>query len=729
LRIAEDQIDAYFSDDSNIGVLTGEASGNFADVDLDCAEAVAAAPFFLPPTGMVWGHEGKPRSHYGYRTTPLPNSAQFKDIGGAMLLEMRAGGGGHQTVVPPGVHEDDGEAIVYYEDGEPIQVNGDELMKLTRWIAGAALLAQHWPEKGSRHDASLALASVLLRLGMAEEEAERFILAAATAADDEEANERVNAVHTTAEKLANHENVTGVPRLGELVGQDVVTRLLKFIDPLDTLADRADKADGPSGKSRTAFSVLVELADAAELFHGTDGKRFASVPIDDHEETWPLRSEGFEGWLRREYYRGPGGAPPREAMSEALDFLDTKARIDGLQHPVFTRVGQLGASIYVDLGNEKWEVVEIGHDGWRVLPRSPVKFRRSRGTLPLPKPLPGGNIESLRNYLNLPDRNAWMLFVTWLVAAYRADGPYPILVIDGEQGSAKSTLSRIAKRLTDPSAAPLRALPSSVQDLAITAQNSRVLVFDNLSTIPTAMSDALCRLATGGGFATRALYSNDDEAIFDATRPIILNGIEAVSSRPDLLDRAVSLNLEAIPPEQRKDEEKLWERFDAQAPAILGSIFDGVSYALEHVGEVTFETLPRMTGFARWGGAVAPYLGWTQQDFLSAYDASQVAAAGSTVEDSSVVTVLWTLLEKWMGEWAGSATELLAELNHIANDGDGINRQAKDWPDSPTKLGGQLKRLAPDLRRTGIDIQWVREGKESRRIIKLKQTKLHTKAA
>ena len=127
-----------------------------------------------------------------------------------------------------------------------------------------------------------------------------------------------------------------------------------------------------------------------------------------------------------------------------------------------------------------------------------------------------------------------------------------IVVLSGEQGSAKSTFSAILRALLDPNTAPLRALPREDRDLFIAANNGHVLAFDNVSGLPAWISDTLCRLATGGGFAVRQLYTDQDEVLFDATRPVILNGIEDIVARPDLADRAVFLTLEPIPEERRR---------------------------------------------------------------------------------------------------------------------------------------------------------------------------------
>src|SRR6266478_9829905 len=172
--------------------------------------------------------------------------------------------------------------------------------------------------------------------------------------------------------------------------------------------------------------------------------------------------------------------------------------------------------------------------------------------LPLPVPEPGGSIEALVPLLNLGSRNELVLTVMWLLATLRSRGPYPVLAMSGEQGSAKTVLSKLLKALIDPNAAPVRALAREERELMIAANNGYLLAFDNLSGLPFWLSDALCRLASGGSFAVRRLYSDDEEVLFQAARPILLNGIEDVISRPDLGDRAIFLTLAPIGEVQRR---------------------------------------------------------------------------------------------------------------------------------------------------------------------------------
>src|SRR5262249_19021261 len=156
------------------------------------------------------------------------------------------------------------------------------------------------------------------------------------------------------------------------------------------------------------------------------------------------------------------------------------------------------------------------------------------------------------------------------------------LAVTGEQGSAKSTLLRLLRALIDPNVAAIRSFPHDERDLIIAASNGWLPCFDNASSIPIWLSDALCRLATGGGFATRTLYENDEETIFNAMRPVCVNGIEDVVNRGDLADRAIALVLPRIAEEQRKTEAALWHAFERERPAILGALLDAVSGALRN---------------------------------------------------------------------------------------------------------------------------------------------------
>ena len=439
------------------------------------------------------------------------------------------------------------------------------------------------------------------------------------------------------------------------------------------------------------------------------------LPISDingHRETWPVRTKGFKRLLARQFYEATGGAPSSEALQSTLNVVEAKAHFDAPERPVYIRVGEIDGNLYLDLGDEAWRAIEITTTGWRVVENPPVRFRRPAGMQPLPIPAPGGSVESLRSFLNVQSDADFVLVVAWALAVLRNRGPYPVIVLSGEQGSAKSTFSAILRSLLDPNTAPLRALPREDRDLFIAASNGHVLAFDNVSGLPSWTSDTVCRLATGGGFAVRQLYTDQDEVLFDAARPVILNSIEDIVTRPDLADRAVFLTLEAIPEERRRSEAELWAAFDAERPRILGVLLDAVVQGLKLLPETTLERLPRMADFALWASACETEL-WPAGTFWSAYCGNRGEAVENVIEADPVAAAVRAVMAE-RTEWTGTATDLLGALAEAA--GERVAK-SKTWPASPRALSGRLRRAATFLRKIGIEIDYVKKGRPRTRVI------------
>jgi hypothetical protein len=472
---------------------------------------------------------------------------------------------------------------------------------------------------------------------------------------------------------------------------------------------REGEQRGNQGRVSQA-DLLVELCSDVELFHtpgGLDSEACATVLVKDHKETWIVASKGFRCWLAQRFYQEYGKAPGGQAIEDALATLKGKALHDGGEQSIAVRIAAHDGAIYLDLANPAWEAVQITATGWRVITDAPVKFIRKRGQLALPTPIRGGRVDELRPLLNLKVDESWQLFVAWLVAAMRPGRPFPVLAVNGEQGSAKSTLCKIARNLIDPNKAPLRRPPREERDLMIAATNGWIVAFDNLSGIPVQLSDALCSLATGGGFSSRELYTDADEKLFDATRPVLLNGIEDLATRSDLLDRCLCLTLPTIDEDERQEEEALWLRFEEVRPRVLGALLDAVAMALRNKGTVKLATKPRMADFATWIVAAEPALGWSAGKFLAAYGANR-SRSNTSVLDAAVLAVPILALVEAEGIWFGTARELLETLEQerFTND---KTRKKREWPSSPRKLSGDLRRLAPNLRKLGIEVKFAED--------------------
>jgi hypothetical protein len=447
----------------------------------------------------------------------------------------------------------------------------------------------------------------------------------------------------------------------------------------------AGAAGDEGGHRATQADILVRLGSEADLFHDGNHVCYADIEIAGHRETWPLRSKGFRRWLTRRYVDETDGAPNSEAMQSALGVLEAKAHF----------AGRRAGCIWLDLGSPDWRIIPYAE--------CPLRSRRSAGMLSWPDPQRGGSIAELRRFLNVASDDDFVLVVSCLLAAFRPRGPYPALALAGEHGSSKTTAARTLRSLVDPNATPLRAPPREDRDLFIAATNAHVVAFDNVSSLQPWLSDTLCRLATGGGFATRQLYSNADEALFDACQPIVLTGIEDDVGRADLADRSVFLTLEPIPEAARRPGAELDAALNAARPRILGTLLDAVAHGLARLPQVRLERTPRMADFAVWATACETAF-WGEGSFMAAYDRNRAAATETMIEGDPVAAAVRALMAG-KPDWVGTPAELLDELGPIAGE---RSTRAKTWPATPRALAGRLRRAAPALRAVGVEVGFGR---------------------
>jgi hypothetical protein len=270
----------------------------------------------------------------------------------------------------------------------------------------------------------------------------------------------------------------------------------------------------------------------------------------------------------------------------------------------------------------------------------------------------------------------------------------------------------LLRSLIDPHTAGLRSLPRDTRDLYVFAMNGHVLVFDNLSSISAEISDCLCRLSSGGGFSTRALYTDNDEVIFDGYRPIAFNSITDVANRSDLADRLVVVRVEAIPDDERCTEVELLAAFEGARPRILGALLDAVAHGLLQLPNTRPNRLPRMADYAIWVAACETAI-WQAGMHMAAYEENRAEAVDIVLEADPVAMALRRHMER-RTETTTTATQLLGDLGSLVSD---HIRRGRQWPQSASSLSGQLKRLAPALRKVGITITHSRAPHAGTRLI------------
>lgn len=462
---------------------------------------------------------------------------------------------------------------------------------------------------------------------------------------------------------------------------------------------KVDAFDG-DGRTRKQSDVLVDIALTHELFHSPDRDAYARVET----AVYLVDSADYRERLAREYLELAGRGANRNSIADAICTITSLAKFRGKCHPVYLRVARLDDpsghlhSIMIDMCGNQSRVIEVDRNGWRWAV-SPPMFRRVRSMRPLPEPKEP-DFSRIWRYLNVRDADK-SLVAAFILAAFRQSGPHPILALNGEQGTGKSTFSRVKRRLIDPTTAPLRSPPKDVRDLLVGALNGWVLALDNLSFLGAQLSDALCRISTGGAISERALYSNTDEVLIQVQRPVIINGIEDLTSRPDLAERSLHIELEMISDSRRMSEEEFWRSFERDAPHIFGGILAGLTASIRNHGSIKMTKLPRMADFALWAAAGMPELGFTVHEFESSYRQNQHLGIGAGVDGSPVGRAILAFMDE-RRTWKGTATELLSELNRRVGDGE---IRSRAWPQSPRGLSSTITRLAPAFRLHGIDVQ------------------------
>lgn len=488
--------------------------------------------------------------------------------------------------------------------------------------------------------------------------------------------------------------------------------IAKKLDDIDRLiawtVDRETRRPAKQSQSE----AVAAIADTAALFHTPEGEAFVDIEVKGHRETYPVRSKAFKQWLSFEFYRIHGKPPTGDAVEQALVLTEGRARFDAPEREAHVRVARFEEKIYLDLADDDWHVVVVAADGWHVINKPPVRFRRTAGMLPLPEPVRGGSINALRSFLNVSD-DGFVMLVAWQLAALGGVGPYPLLVIYGVHGSAKTSTGRFCRRVIDPNTLLSRGPPRSDRDLYVAAYNSYGVHFENISKLPDWLSDTLCRLATGGGFATRQLYENTDEVLFRGMRPVILDGIENFVERADLADRAIKLSLDKVPEQKRRGESELNQKFEDAHPAILGALLDAVSYGLAHLPNTKLDALPRMADFALWITACEGAL-WDEGEFRRVYEDNRDEMLIDTIDGDLVADAVRQFMcdKPWNISWAekpplptdhwtGAAGELLTYLEN------GLDLRIKlrpEWPKNARALGARLRRIKDGMLKVGIEM-------------------------
>ena len=481
--------------------------------------------------------------------------------------------------------------------------------------------------------------------------------------------------------------------------------------------DRLTAPDTEGGEETSVADVLVAMVeDHAELFHSKDGACFATL-TKGTRKTFRLDTKAFREWVSYLYYSeskeqsGVGKAASDQAIKNAITTLTGIATHDGPERPAYLRAARHGDCYYLDLGREDWSVIQIDTSGWHLVADPPVHFWRSSSLEAMPLPCPGGDLTRLWDYANIPQAER-PLVLAWMLESWRPDTPFPVLELVGNHGSAKSTTQAKLRRCLDPNAVDLRAAPKSAEDLFVSAGCNWMASLNNLSHLSGNMQDALCNLATGGGFAARTLFTNADETLLEVKRPVAVNGIVPVVTAQDLSDRVIHIELPPI--DRYRPESEIDPAFNEHLPGIVGGLLDLFVGTLRHLPHVQIERPPRMADFARLGAAMFRAKGGTEDEFLRLYEDNRQRSVMRGLDASPVASAIRELVENELRQTNGYIVGPVFDgtMKHLLDKLDGYRQGGEAWPKSPRGLGDILRRQLPALAQVGIRVEISKPGRK-----------------
>jgi hypothetical protein len=490
------------------------------------------------------------------------------------------------------------------------------------------------------------------------------------------------------------------------------------------LAEKKEKKSVSTGNVRNSVNTVDIVS----------GKRRIVIPLLSHE---------FREWLAGEMYCNEGKTPNPTTVRAAISVLSNIAKRRGVKCTLYNRVAPdpNGDGFWIDMCDENWRAIHVTEKGWEIVDEPPTLFRRYKHQEPLAVPVKVPESEQVKmtykflDLINIPKnelddkaKKDRVIFMCVVLSYFIPSLPHPILVLFGTQGSAKTWLFRLVRRLVDPSKAETLSLTKNENEVIQQLAHNYLVFYDNVSYIPKWLSDLLCRAQSGMGHSKRQLYTDDDDVIYNLMRCIGLNGINVVPNSGDLLDRSIMFELEPIADEQRRTEQELVKNFEEAKPFILGAILSILSKSLKNYSTVTHDPLRRLADFHKWGCAIAKALGYTVEEFNEAYSVKIEMQDEEALNASLTATALigYCLETSYKIGTKGkdftcekdedghitirvTPTKLYDEVTTYAK-AKGMKTSKKYWAASPNSFMRKVNDVKPSLSRLGCEIVSEHDG-------------------
>lgn len=473
-------------------------------------------------------------------------------------------------------------------------------------------------------------------------------------------------------------------------------------------------------------ALEIAKQSCTKLFTDQHGTPYAAISVNGHIETIELGHSRFKNWVCKQFYETKQETLGDQDVSSVLNILKAEAEFHGERIELHVRVAGDGRDIiYYDLTDRDWQVVMITPDGWAIEDEPQILFVRHKNQIDQVRPSKTYSDDIFDRFFDLTNvktEEDKLLLKCYIVACLVPGIPKPVLMLHGEQGSAKSTLQELIKMVIDPCSINSLSFSNDVNELTQKLSHNYFVSFDNVSHIKNWISDELCRAVTGGGNSKRRLYTDDDDVLYKIMRCIAVNGINLGADKSDLLDRGLIIQLQRIPKDRRRKVKDIWREFGEIKPELLGYIFDTLCKALrfQKEGGVELNELPRMADFAEIAEIISRTMGYPEGAFLSAYYKNIGMQTQEAIEANPVALCI-NLFMRDRSEWAGSTKELYEELEKIAEEQKINTARMEGWPKAPNALSRRLNEVKTNLRDIGIVIERIKDTTTNINIVQIRK--------
>ena len=374
-------------------------------------------------------------------------------------------------------------------------------------------------------------------------------------------------------------------------------------------------------KDKGNEKMMKEILDKLKFYKDEQNEEtiYAEIEFEKHRELVDTRSKRFHAYLR-EYYKSESNDCNVPNYAPLLQEKCDQTLLWGKSIQPFHRIAGDEHTIVYFLANLTFDTVVVNENGWEIKAQNKYKFLKPKSMKPQANPESGGSLlDLLRPFINM-DEPSFKLCTVHLIQCFFPRSSHFVSIISAPKGTGKSTFSALIRDIIDPSLIKHSVMPNSIDELKNHLANNPVVVFDNTRPLSDTESDIFCASTTETFMTKRTLYTTSDETILKLKNIILINGIDVVPKKSDLLERSLLFELKTISPSERLTEKAFWESFEKTKPFIIGAIFDTLAKAMQIKKSLVLTNTHRMGDAYTDMIAISLALGINEAEFIKIFN-------------------------------------------------------------------------------------------------------------